>query len=295
MVGARVWVVSLCLSSVGLLGCSDDESKGDDGGGGTGTNQQGLTAEEEAAANQGLAAITISAETAAYFDTLLSPPEGQPDGGGSGDLQPGGGTDENQAALEGNATGSDAGAGCVAVTAIQGGLEIDYGPPPGCTLATGSTVAGVLSLTVGGTEQPPTVTLAAGLDEMLIDGTDYDGSASFTLSDASFQFGFDLTSAGRTTAADLSLTDSELTTLVDGSASVDEAGSSVSVAFSSLDWATGDCYPRAGTAAIDTTGLGTLTATFDSSTPTTGEVSVSNGFVSVPFALPAYGSCPPSP
>jgi hypothetical protein len=280
------------LPSIFLLlvsACGDDGSA--DGGGGA-TESTSLSQEELTAAETGVTSVTTAAVALDQLNGVLEGNAGT--GGDAGGKLDNNRTEaQNVATLQDNAAASDGGGGCVMVTPVEGGVVIDYGPPPGCTLQSGSVVSGTLTLGLTLREAPARVEVSATFDAMIIDGLDYDGTGTLSLTEGSVGVLLSLTSAGRTTELDVTLGVTPTASTIDGSAAVADESGSTTVSFAGVRWVKDDCYPSAGTATVETPTVGPLTVTFDALTPTTGEVQVSKGRLSAPVLLPPYGACPP--
>ncbi|MBN2724120.1 MAG: hypothetical protein JXR95_08635 [Deltaproteobacteria bacterium] len=80
--------------------------------------------------------------------------------------------------------------------------------------------------------------------------------------------------------------------LLNGSASYKKGVVEYDLSISDLAWNIDDCYPSGGEVVLEN-GILDKTVVFDSSTPSTGEATLTVRNSSETLNLPAYGSCPP--
>jgi len=186
------------------------------------------------------------------------------------------------------ATG-DAGTKCGSVTLNGTTVTASFGPAPGCTLPNGTKISGTIA--VGITKAGSTITIAMTMTSAIVNGVALGGTVQLaTTSGSSFTLSGNFTS-GTTTYSSTGLTLSGTTGVisVDGAFTV-ATDTTTTYTFSALTWKLGDCYPDGGSLAIKS-GLVTMTITFDASTPTSGNVTVTVGKKSVTEKLPTYGIC----
>lgn len=131
----------------------------------------------------------------------------------------------------------------------------------------------------------------AALTQVVSNGVALSGNATFvTTTGSSFTVTANVTSGATTwVVTGLTATGSTGTATLNGSVTVSGDNTST-LTFTSLTWAAGDCYPRAGSIASKK-GLVTTVIAFDTNTPTTGLVKVTVGRKTSTVPLPSYGSC----
>jgi hypothetical protein len=240
----------------------------------------GLTSAESAAFEAGAGSASVNAAMESLADSLFAfDPTIDPK------KTPG----QNASAIGSNVR-ANLGKSCGKVTLKGVGVTVDFGTPPGCTLASGDTISGTVNVAVslaGGT-----TTMNVTLTQVVFDGVALAGTASFaTTSGSTFTVKTSLTSSARTDSADLEVTGAAGSFSISGTASVTNAGTSSAITFDGVTVTKGQCYATAGSLGIQQ-GSVTETLTFDASTPATGKVSVQVGKVMTTLTLPSYGSCP---
>ena len=197
---------------------------------------------------------------------------------------------ENAAAIQAQATFELN--GCGSVTLGGSTVTVSFGAAPGCTLRNGVQASGSASLSV--TKATTTTTVALTFTNLVVNGTDLGGTASFgTTNGSTFTVTANLTSKGNSVTANLTITGAPGSTTIDGTASSVQAGKTSSLTFTQVVWSQGDCYPKAGSLKV-TRGLVNQTITFLATTPATGSATLTWGRTTSTVQLPAYGNCPPA-
>jgi hypothetical protein len=168
-------------------------------------------------------------------------------------------------------------------------VTANFGPPPGCTLKTGTTLSGTIAVTLSKTG----TSLAAAFQftSAVVNGTAVSGTATLTTGDD-----FTFTVAANMTWGTASFSTSGLT--IQGSsgavtfngAITNTADATTTLTLSSVVWNDGACYPSSGSLAIAKGAL-TETVTFAPTTATTGAVTVTVDNKTVNASLPSYGPC----
>ena len=271
-----MWLVTAC----GVRGLGNDA--GTDAGADA---SNGLSGDEQGTYNGGapganaIVALAAAADAMFQFDPTIDP------------LQ----TDTQNAQLvsdhvlsELGATG-DAGAKCGSVTLSGTTVTASFGPAPGCTLPNNTKISGTIA--VGITKSASMITIAMTMTSAIVNGLALDGTVQLaTTNGTTFTLSGNFTS-GTTTYSSSGLTFSGTTGVisVDGTFGI-TTSATTTYTFSALTWKIGDCYPDGGSLAIKS-GLVTMTITFDASTPTSGNVTVTVGKKSVTEKLPTYGIC----
>jgi hypothetical protein len=180
--------------------------------------------------------------------------------------------------------------GCAKVTVNGASLTVAFGPPPGCTLASGIVVSG--SVTASVTKTDGTTTVALTFDTFVANGTSLGGKATFaTTNGSTFATDVALTSGASTYTGKVTILGGSGTFTISGNIDAVQGSTTTAVTFASLSYRLGDCYPAGGSMTV-TRASQTQKVTFDANTPTTGTVTVTVGRRSYPAQLPAYGNCP---
>ncbi len=181
--------------------------------------------------------------------------------------------------------------GCGSVTINMATVTISFGAAPGCTMKSGAQASGTVA--IGITKTGSTTTLMVTFTQVVVNGTDLAGTASFsTTTGSAFATTFNLTSKGATVSGTVMVTGSVGSMSFDGTVMQTKGGTTTAATFTGVVWKKGDCYPSAGTVKISL-GIINETVTFSATTPTTGEVQVKLGAKTSTVKLPAYGKCPP--
>jgi hypothetical protein len=218
------------------------------------------------------------------------------------DIVPGRTPDQNGTALDSTTRASTAScpSAKVTYTAATHTLTADFGPPPGCQLATGTWVSGSLAASVGTAPGdggdlggPATVTLT--FTKLVANAIALDGTIAFTTVTAG-TYTVEMTALSTSLASTALTLDGKLT-LVGATGYATLSGnlnvSGLALQLQDVELPKNACYPDKGTVAVTTL----LTKyTFDANTPTTGKVQkqIAN-LTPTTFTLRAYGSCPPGP
>jgi hypothetical protein len=275
MTMARVLVTALTTL---LLGCSSS-SGGVDGGGLEGGGDS-FTAEERGAYDRGSDSHLTAQHLLGLADSLFS---------FDPTLDPSKTAEQNAAAIQAQATSQLAGCGKVTLNGTT--VVVDFGAPPGCTLASGTKASGSISLAV--TAAGASLTVTATFTTLVVNGKDLSGTATFaTTNGTAFTVTLSLTSAGTTHASNLTVAGAGGSMTVDGTVSAKTGDVTLTLTFTKVVWVAGQCYPSSGTLRVSS-GVLTETITFGAATPTTGQVQVTILKKTVTAQLPAYGSCPP--
>ncbi len=175
-------------------------------------------------------------------------------------------------------------------------VSVDFGAG-GCMVNNVGTVSGAVSATVS--KQGGSISVALTFTTLDVNGTTLDGTFSVATSDdTSFTATADLTDGAT------HVTFNGIAVLDSGGGGVTLSGTglhqTVSYTASGVHHSFKGCYADAGsltftesaTAKNGKSVMVTDVVTFDSSTPSTGKVSVSVNGTATPETLPAYGSCP---
>jgi hypothetical protein len=184
---------------------------------------------------------------------------------------------------------NDSGAKCGSVTLTNTTVTASFGPAPGCTLPNGTKISGTIS--VGITKASSTITIAMTMTTVMVNGVALDGTVQFsTTNGTTFTLSGNFTSGTTTySSTGLTFTGSTGVVTVDGNFSI-TTDTTTTYTLAAVTWKVGDCYPNGGSLTIKT-GLIAMTLTFDATTPTTGNVTVTIGKKSVTEKLPVYGTC----
>ncbi len=270
------------------------------------------TAEQTAAAQQGSEALTSIVQSLALSNAMLK---------FDPDLNPDAGAAANAATIAGNVSGADGGGSSLTVSpsaadggnlavgntgtgvACNGGDCLDGGTSftinfgAGCTLD-GITVSGSITVAVS-VPQPGTLTVALTLTNLVIDGWDLAGTASFTTSDGStLTVALDLTHSGTALTFNGTVTGAAGAMTIDGDASTTVSGGTLSATLKGVVLTKGSCWPSGGSVAMTASGLGE-TLLFTPATATSGQASVTyqtplGSTQPACFELPQSGSCVPT-
>jgi hypothetical protein len=257
----------LCVSIL-LAGCaapadtgavlSDDEtSTAEAGGGGVAVNQE----------------TTTLADSLFNFDPTIDPAA----------------TPEANAASIARNTEINA-QGCGSISVSDATVSVDFGAAPGCVLASGAQIAGVIS--VGVSKSGNTTTIALGLTNVVVNGQGVSGTASFaTTTGSTFTVSSSLVSNGKTVTSSVTVTGGANSFALSGTSKVVEGGTTTTLTFNNLTHVKGECYASSGSVTIAKGGT-TETMTFTAPIPQTGQVSVQVGRRTTTTTLPPYGDCP---
>jgi hypothetical protein len=189
--------------------------------------------------------------------------------------------------------------GCGSVTLNNASVVIAFGQAPGCTLPNGEQVSGTASL--GVSKQNGTITVTVNLNNLTVNGKDLTGNATMSTTNgttfnviANFSQGSTTINLGGAASQAIGVTvvGSSTGITLDGDATSTRSATTTKLTFTGVSWKRGDCYPSAGTVKV-TKSTTEQTYTFNSDTPTTGNVSLAVGRKTVTVPLPAYGNCPP--
>jgi hypothetical protein len=171
-------------------------------------------------------------------------------------------------------------------------ITVNFGPAPGCTLASGAQVSGAVSVNV---IIATGVQVTLSLTDLVIDGRGINGTIRALTSTTSgamlvihlvLQTSMDI-------AGDFTVAGSTTGYTVAGSGSITPIGGAPeSVIANGVHVSPRSCYPDGGTFAV-TKGDVTTTIAFDAMTPSTGMVTVDvGGRATFMLLLPAHGTCP---
>lgn len=160
----------------------------------------------------------------------------------------------------------------------------------GCTLRTGLTAAGSVSVSVA--RAGASLGVDVSFDALVVGSHALDGTASFTTRNGStLDVVLDLTGSAGSVSTDLTVVGTSGAMQIDGSATVARDGTTTTLTFGGVVWALGDCYPSAGSMTVSS-GRVTQSIAFTSATPSTGTVSITQGRTTRDATLPSYGTCP---
>lgn len=263
---------ALFLAALGALGCSGPGPGPADAGDGFSLEERDLSERggHSSNATQQLAKL---ADGMFDFDPTIDPAKTAA---------------ENASAIQANTTINLNGCGSATLNGTTVTLSA---PAPGCTLKNGVNVQGTVSLSV--TKSGSTTTVTLTLTSVVVNGVSVSGTASFATSNGTtFTVTGDVTSGSTTYTMNLTVAGSTGSTTINGTSTAKSGDSTNSMTFTNVVWKVGECYPSSGSLKV-TKALVTSTITFDSSTPTTGKVSVTSGRKTQTMQLPAYGNCPP--
>jgi hypothetical protein len=224
--------------------------------------------------------LSVLADSIFDFDPTLNPA-----------LDANGNAAAIQAQLQGQLGAGDGGAtDCGSIMLSGATVTASFGT--GCTLASGVSIAGTVTATVS--KSGSSITVQLDFPILVVNYKNIGGSATFTTSDGnSFTVDANLTAAATTiTVTNLAVLGVPGAITVSGMVGSSGADGTSMLSFTTVTWQPTDCYPNSGTLYIKS-GLISESITFDSSTPTTGKVTVSIGKRTLPAKLPAYGRCPP--
>ena len=281
--GSRFWVAALiALGAAGASSAACGHHAGGTGGQTTTSSGAGgdqATPDEADAANAGgdssssLGQLLSVADAIFSFDPTIDPTKSAA---------------QNAAAIQANATAALAGCGTVTLNGTT--ITVSFGSPPGCKLESGVAVSG--TVIVGVSTAGSTVTLSLTLQNLVAGGKSIAGTASFaTTNGTTFALTANLTSGTATDTVSLTVTGSTSAFTIDGTSTAIQGTSTTSYTFKGVVWQPGQCYPQAGSIQV-VKGKTSITLTFSSSTPATGQITVTAGKRSYPQKLPAYGTCP---
>lgn len=171
-------------------------------------------------------------------------------------------------------------------TADRTGESVTLTFPSGCTLVTGQSVSGVLTVQLTSGDGGAAATLA--LDTLTVDGRTIDGTLAVAAATGSLTLALDLTTARGTVEGTLTVTSNASSVAVDGILAL---GPVTTLGFDGVTWETGACYPNGGAVSVST-GPATQTIVFDAASAGSGVVTVSQGSLIQTATLPGYGACP---
>ena len=180
--------------------------------------------------------------------------------------------------------------GCGTVSVMGAKVTLDFGAAPGCVSKNGVQVSGVVSLGVSKTNT--TTTLLVTFGNAVLGAKTLDGELTFsTTNGQQYSVTGNLTGT-KDTQYSLTFALAEGGVTLNGNVAATRSGQLTTVMMGSIFWSAGDCYPKGGQATFKQGVALTMTATFDSETPSTGVVKMKNGRREFPMTLPAYGVCP---
>ena len=235
------------------------------------------------------------------------------------DLAPARTAQDNANTMESRTRGSVAACPNTKVTVTLTRIVVDFGPPPGCTLASGATVSGALEASVsgggggglrdgggdvirdGGPDlvdgggSPLTVTMK--FTKLVVNAQPLDGTIAFSTTNGStFNVAItSLTTSAGTLGGTVTVVGAPGSVNVDGNLSLTVGGGTVSIALAGVVMKQGDCYPSSGTETTTLLGVKTV-GTFDANTASTGTYTKQTGERKPETAaLAPYGACPPGP
>lgn len=281
---AMSWFAAACLA---LGACSGDESPGGAGGAGgslgSGGAMGGLDVRERDSLERAGRHETSTQKASVLADSFF---DFDPT------IVPTASAEMNAQAVRDQVTTNLKGCGSVMLTGTS--VTVSFGPPPGCTLMTGTTISGMAAVAVS--KSGNTISLALTATKLVVDGKDVDGSLTFSTSNGStFAVNGKYTSGGETvTITALTIVGSANSFTLDGSVMVAEAAGPMStLSFRGVVSQKGKCYPSAGSMTVMKGDLN-MTITFSAATADTGKVTVTQGRRTYPSTLPPYGTCPTS-
>ena len=264
---------SACSSS-----SSDSSSDTDDGGGLA--DDGGLTTDEGVTFSSGGDSLAADQETVTLADSLF---DFDPT------IDPSATPNANAASIGANAQ-TNLGSSCGDVSISGASVTVNFGAAPGCTLADGAQISGMVSL--GVTQSGTTTTIALTLASVVVNGEALSGQASFaTTNGSTFTVTSTVTSGTKDTTAHLTVVGGASSFTISGTSDVTEGGSTFAVTFDDVMHVKGECYATSGSMTV-VEGPTSEVITFGPSTPVTGVVSVQIGKRSTSSTLPAYGNCP---
>ncbi len=178
--------------------------------------------------------------------------------------------------------------GCASAEVTGTSVTVSFAS--GCVLRTGLTAAGSVSVVVGRTGANLDVDVT--FDALALGSHALDGTASFRTTDGStLDVVLLLTGASGSVSTDLTVVGTSGAMEIDGTATVTREGTTTTLAFGSIVWALGDCYPSSGSMTVSS-GRVSQSVAFTSATPSTGTVSITQGRTTRDATLPSYGTCP---
>lgn len=263
------WKTGACwLLVAGLSACGG-------GGGSSGP----ISAGARSAATRGGDGANVAVATLALSDALFH---------FDPTLDPSKTADQNAQAIDTQITGELSGCGSVSTSGTD--VTVDFGSPPGCTLTGGLTVSGSLTASVATASG---LMVALSLTDVVVNGTALGGTVNLQTGDGTaFTISADITTSTEEVVVYLQTSVSGGVVTFTGTLNVTPtSGTAVTVLVHSLTWKPGECYPDGGTVQV-AKGKVSAIVTFDAKTPTTGNVTVSEGRAQSTMALPAHGSCP---
>ncbi len=212
---------------------------------------------------------------------------------------------QNADAVAAQIASSTSGCASAKVTHSSGAVTVSANFGTGCSIDGGSTqISGAANLTVSAASGA--ITVAFTFASLTVDGVTIDGTLTETThDDSTFSTVANLTVGGQAVTYDGKLTynASTKTVTIDGSgtyAPASSPGTTWSFTANGVQHVVGGCYADAGTMTVSkpsTTRSGRATTvsetiTFLSTTPSTGQVSVTVQGVTTTETLASYGSCP---
>lgn len=275
----------LVLSAVVALGCGRGNPGTGGGSGGSGGSGGGaedrLSATEQDALDRGNDAHLASQNMLEVMDRLF---QFDPT------LDTAKTAVQNAMAIQAQASAELATCGMATLSGST--VTVAFGAPPGCTLASGTTASGTISLSVAASAG--TITVATTFTSLVVNGKPLDGSLSFSTTNATtFKVTGDLKSGGNTSTLDLTVTGSTNSMSLSGTTkATDSASVSTTLTFTQVVLVKRDCYPSSGSVKYEKGAL-SQTLTFLSTTPKDGKATLRIGLKTYPVKLPAYGKCPP--
>lgn len=158
-----------------------------------------------------------------------------------------------------------------------------------CTLPSGHVVSGAIGISAS--VSASIVSLAITFTDVSVDGESLEGTVSLEAGPGALTASLALLSSRGEISGDLSLLADPSMLTVSGGLEVTRDALPTAIAFTSVVYQRGDCYPSGGSLSI-TSGMVSTTIAFDESTASTGVVTVTQGRRTSAEMLPAYGSCP---
>jgi len=188
------------------------------------------------------------------------------------------------AAIGQYATAALAGCGTLTTSATQIAAQLGTG----CTLPSGTTVAGSVQAVVSRANASAPLSIALSF-AATVDGYSLAGTATFSTTDART---FSVQAQLQSSSGTYTVRCGEGVLKADGTASGSAGGLSYSATLTALEHPLGVCFPDAGQVGLTHEGF-TSRVVFATTSGTTGEVTlVKSGSSSSAVTLPAYGTCP---
>lgn len=216
--------VLLAASVIGAVACSSSSD------GTTSGASDVLSADEQATFGTSTGSLSSHQETATLADSLF-------------DFDPAATPDANAAAVAKNTTTNLAGCGQVQVNGAS--LTVDFGAPPGCTLAGGAVVSGKVAVAVS--KAGATTSLALTLTSVVVNGKTVAGQTTFATSNGStFTVTSTLMGATKRESANLVVAGGASSFTLNGTSNVTDSGVPSMVTFKDVMHVKGQCYASSG-------------------------------------------------